>query len=252
MKYMGSKSRIAKYIVPIIQEYIDKNNIQTYWEPFVGGANIIDKVKCPRRIGSDKNPYLIALLQRVQSGGWLYPDVSRELYNEARQAYQNNDLSKFTDWQLGNIGFLASYNGKWFDGGYAKPVYEKTKHGERYRDYYREAKQNLMNQADNLQGIKFYSLDYRKASIPHDEKWVIYADPPYQNTTGFSNAKDFDYYEFWNIIRMWSQYHIVLVSEQSAPDDFIPIWEQKISRSLSANNKKFVTEKLYIYRSGIA
>ena len=112
MKYMGSKSRIAKYIVPIIQQYIDKNHISTYWEPFVGGANVIDKVKCPCRIGSDKNPYLIALLQRVQGGGELYPDVSRELYNEARQAYQNHDSAKFTDWQLGNIGFLASYNGK--------------------------------------------------------------------------------------------------------------------------------------------
>ena len=38
MKYMGSKSRIAKYIVPIIQEYIDKNEIKNYLEPFVGGG----------------------------------------------------------------------------------------------------------------------------------------------------------------------------------------------------------------------
>ena len=30
MKYMGSKSRIAKYIVPIIQSYIDNNNIKKY------------------------------------------------------------------------------------------------------------------------------------------------------------------------------------------------------------------------------
>lgn len=37
MNYMGSKSRIAKYIVPIIQSYIDNNNINTYIEPFVGG-----------------------------------------------------------------------------------------------------------------------------------------------------------------------------------------------------------------------
>ena len=63
---MGSKSRIAKYIVPIIQSYIDKNNMETYIEPFVGGANIIDKVKCGKKYGFDKNKYLIALLQRVQ------------------------------------------------------------------------------------------------------------------------------------------------------------------------------------------
>lgn len=35
---MGSKSRITKYIVPILQDIIDKNNITTYIEPFVGGA----------------------------------------------------------------------------------------------------------------------------------------------------------------------------------------------------------------------
>lgn len=49
---MGSKNRITKYIVPIIQKYIDENNIQTYIEPFVGG-NVIDKVSCDIRIGSD-------------------------------------------------------------------------------------------------------------------------------------------------------------------------------------------------------
>lgn len=37
MKYIGSKNKISKYIVPIIQECIDKNNITTYYEPFVGG-----------------------------------------------------------------------------------------------------------------------------------------------------------------------------------------------------------------------
>lgn len=38
MKYMGSKSRIAKYIVPILQECIDSNHVTTYIEPFVGGV----------------------------------------------------------------------------------------------------------------------------------------------------------------------------------------------------------------------
>lgn len=43
LKYMGSKSRVAKYIVPIIQEKIDKNNVTTYIEPFVGGAMLLIK-----------------------------------------------------------------------------------------------------------------------------------------------------------------------------------------------------------------
>ncbi len=57
---MGSKSRIAKYIVPIIQQCIDDSHSDTYIEPFVGGANVIDKIKCWRRIGYDENQYLIA------------------------------------------------------------------------------------------------------------------------------------------------------------------------------------------------
>lgn len=38
MKYLGSKSRIAKDIVPIIQRYIDEAQPIAYLEPFVGGG----------------------------------------------------------------------------------------------------------------------------------------------------------------------------------------------------------------------
>lgn len=69
MKYFGSKSRIAKYIVPILQKEIDNNIIKLYVEPFCGGCNIIDKIKCERRIANDINPYLIDLLGHVSRGG---------------------------------------------------------------------------------------------------------------------------------------------------------------------------------------
>lgn len=57
MVYMGSKRRVAKYIVPIIQEYIDCG-YDTYIEPMVGGGNIIEHIQCKNRIGYDINPYL--------------------------------------------------------------------------------------------------------------------------------------------------------------------------------------------------
>ena len=62
MIYLRSKAQIAKYLIPIFQNIIDKNNISTYIEPFVGGANIIDKIKCDNRIGYDLSRTLIALL----------------------------------------------------------------------------------------------------------------------------------------------------------------------------------------------
>ena len=45
MVYMGSKSKYAKHIVPVLQKCIDDNKATTYIECFVGGANIIDKIK---------------------------------------------------------------------------------------------------------------------------------------------------------------------------------------------------------------
>ena len=38
---MGSKSRIVKDIVPIIQKYINDSGYKKYLEPFGGGMNVI-------------------------------------------------------------------------------------------------------------------------------------------------------------------------------------------------------------------
>ena len=246
MKYMGSKSRIAKHIIPIIQRYIDDNNITTYVEPFVGGANVIDKIKCHTKIGSDKNKYLIALLQRVQANEPLLTSVSKELYNSARTAFNNGDDTMFFDWEMGNIGFLASYNGRWFDGGYAKSGYEKTKNGERFRDYYREAKYNLLKQSQNIADVNFLCRDYTDCEY---ENCVIYCDPPYQGTKQYSNAVAFDYDLFWNTMRKWSKNNVVLISEEHAPDDFVCIWQQEVSRSIKANDKSKSVEKLFVHNT---
>ena len=41
---MGSKARIAKHILPIMLEEAEKKGITKWVEPFIGGANMIDKV----------------------------------------------------------------------------------------------------------------------------------------------------------------------------------------------------------------
>lgn len=245
---MGSKARIAKYIVPILQECIDSNNVNIYIEPFVGGANIIDKIKCKWRMGNDINKYLIALLRRARSQEPLLESVTREEYNKARLAYNFGDIFMYDDWKIGNIGFLASYNGRWFDGGFAQAGYEKTKNGSRYRDYYRETKNNLEKQRKNLQGVHFTCKDYTQIDS-YDA--VIYCDPPYANTKQFANAKNFDYERFWNWVRERSQDNYVFVSELNAPSDFIPIWEHSVSRSIKAKDKSRATEKLFVYKYGL-
>lgn len=248
---MGSKSRIAKYIVPIIQQCIDDNNIEYYIEPFVDGANVIDKIICKNKSGSDKNEHLIALLDHVARGGKLLSRVPRELYNDVRTAYKSN-LDTFSKVVTANVGFLASYNGRWFDGGYAQSGYEKTKTGERYRDYYQESKRNLETQAKNLVGINFSCHDYRELPMATTSNNVIYCDPPYANTKQFANSQNFNYEEFWETMRQWSKDNYVLISELEAPDDFICIWQKDVQRSMkSTDNTMRAIEKLFAHKDGL-
>ncbi len=50
-------------------------------------------------------------------------------------------------------------------------------------------------------------------------------------------------------MRKWSENNIVLISEQSAPDDFVCIWQQEVNRSIKATDKSKSVEKLFIHSS---
>lgn len=240
MKYMGSKSRIAKYIVPIIQQQIDNSGYEIYIEPFGGGMNVVDKICRTQRYGCDLNKYLIALFKHLQSGKDLPNEVTRETYSAIR-----SNPDKFDDWLVGCVGFLASYNGRFFDGGYAQPGYEKTKSGNRYRDYYREAKDNILKQMPDLFDVKFIVKNYLDIN-PH--RAVIYCDPPYADTKQYKNATQFNHEQFWDVMRQWSQDNIVFISEENAPADFECVWSQEVSRSIKATDKSTSVEKLFRYK----
>ena len=79
---------------------------------------------------------------------------------------------------------------------------------------------------------------------------MIYCDPPYENTKKFANAINFNYNEFWDKVREWSKNHFVLVSELSAPNDFICVWQKSVSRSIKSTDKSTATEKLFTYSHG--
>lgn len=239
MKYMGSKSRIAKHIVPIIQEKIAKSGYKSYIEPFVGGANIIDKIKSEYKVGFDINPYLIALLRHVQAGGALPETITPEEYKKIREK-----KIEYEPWKVGCAGFLASYNGKFF-GGYAGIVH--TKAGT-VRNYYDEARRNLIKQADTFKTIDFARFDYKNLGFSN---CVIYCDPPYAGTTGYEEAQ-FNHSDFWEIMRKWSENNIVIISEETAPEDFICIWEAGVTRTQDNTSRKAAVEKLFIFGEGEA
>jgi len=224
MQYVGSKNRFAKYLVPIIESHFTEDT-SAYIEPFVGGANIIDKVTFDNKIGYDKHEYLIALLKHVSAGGELPDTISEEEYIRVRNAYRSDSLEGLDDWYVGLVGFASTFSAKWF-GGYARSF---KADGVTPRNMPNEAIRNIRNQAPNIKDITFISDDYRNIKAFNA---VIYCDPPYANTTRYRD--DFNHEDFWDWVRKMSQDNTVLVSEYNAPEDFEIIWELPVKTSLGS------------------
>ena len=236
MKYMGSKARIAKHILPIILE--KRKDGQFYVEPFVGGANLIDKVD-GNRIGSDINKYLISALEKIRDEPNELPanktEANEDLYKRAKNGLFSQGLK-------GYYGFALSYGGKWFGG------WRRDKEGK--RDYVAEAYRNAVKQSPFLKGISFKKDSYDELLIPNNS--IIYCDPPYEGTTKYKDKFNHDL--FWSWCReMTRKGHSVFISEYNAPSDFKCIWEKDITSSLTKNTgSKRATEKLFKWEAELA
>ena len=229
MKYMGSKARHAKEMLPII--LANRKPAQWYVEPFVGGANMIDKVD-GLRIGNDTHPHLIALLEAV-SLGWFPPHIITE------EEYKWANKCRVINASTGFIGFGCSYSGKWF-GGYARG----NDASGMPRNYAAESARNLLNQAPKIRGVRFHCGSYADLSIPPNS--IIYCDPPYAGTTKYATA-GFDHTEFWRWCdRKVTEGHTVFVSEYAAPDGWECVWEKEVNNTLvrDTGSKKGV-ERLF-------
>ena len=175
---------------------------------------------------------MIELLNGVKNGYDLPEQISEEEYKYIRE---HKDEDKVLS---GFVGFGCSFGGKWF-GGYAR-----NKTGTNYA---LQSKRSLLKDMNNLMDAEFICKDYREVELPNG--CVVYADPPYDNTTGYGKEK-FNSEEFWEYMRKISKEHIVFISEQTAPNDFISIWEKPFTRTLDRNkdNQFKVVEKLFTYK----
>lgn len=241
MKYVGSKNRLAKELVPIIQSYIT-DDTKGYLEPFVGGANMIDKIECDNKFGCDIHEELIELLKYIQNTNNILPTtIKEEEYNKVRL---NKD--KYEKWYVGFIGFCATFGAKYF-GGYARGFKEDK---ITPRDIPAESIRNIEKQRKNLQNIKFKCCSYDEIN-KNIKDFVIYCDPPYKGTLKYTT--DFDYDKFYKWCKEMSKNNIVLISEYWMPEEFECIWEKKTTVRIDSNKKSKDkkmerTEKLFIYR----
>lgn len=240
MKYVGSKNRIAKELTPIIQSYIT-DETKGYLEPFVGGANMIDKIEHHNKIGCDIHKELIALLNKAKNDKISIPDeITEDEYNKVKNNKQN-----YEDWYVGLVGFCATFGAKYF-GGYAR-----DRQGD--RNIPKEGIRNLKKQAPSLKDVKFANLSF--LDLPKDKikDYVIYCDIPYKGTTKYA-TKGFPYDDFYQWAKDMSKNNTVLISEYNMPQEFECIWEKETTVNIDSNktadcdsNKR--VEKLYTYNN---
>lgn len=243
MKYMGSKARHAKELLPIILK--EHTPDMWYVEPFVGGANMIDKVDptvAPKRLGCDVHEYLIGLWQAV-SNGWL-PEklITEEKYSHIRA---NKDEDKAL---AGYVGFAMSFGGKWF-GGYRRDI-AGTKEDPKLKEFNeneqsRKSYESLVKQQKNLLGVHFRNKSVFDIDFTRCGPSTIYCDPPYVGTTKYKD--DFDHEKFYTWCRdRHKEGHKVFISEYWMPDDFVCVWSKEVNNSLTKDtgSKKGV-EKLF-------
>lgn len=229
MKYLGSKNRIAKHILPIMLKEANEKGVTTWVEPFVGGANMIDKVPNNfQRIGIDYNAHTIEALIAIRDLVDKLPsDVSEEYY----KSLKGLPPEPISSWVRTACAYGGLFGNVLARGG--------------GRDYGDEAKRNAQKQSPNLQGVKLIHGSYDEYS--DFENCLIYCDPPYKGTASYKTGT-FDHDKFWDWCRKMSEKNSVFISEYVAPDDFECVWQGEVKTNFASQRSEAThnaVEKLF-------
>lgn len=199
---------MAKHIAPFIQARL-KAGTGLFIEPFVGGFNLVPAVQPEAAVCNDIHPGLYSLYQGLKEGTFNPPDsLSEDEYRglKSQSPYNWDDpLNAFA-------AFGCSFGAiEW--SNYAKDKRKKD-------DFAATAKRGLLKKAAFMDVVTFTCMSYLSMrSLPGD---VIYADPPYIGTTGYSMSFDHSPFYKWCEDNARRGVH-VLVSEFTAPDR--PGWD---------------------------
>jgi len=233
---MGSKNKISKELKPIIESYIT-DKTEAYIEPFVGGANMIDKIKFENKIGYDIHKELISLLNYVKDEKNILPKT----FTEEEYMKVKNNKKDYEDWYVGLVGFCGSFGASYFTG-FARSF---KSDGKTERDMPNETIRNIQKQRPNLKNITFINDSYLNIDVKNS---LIYCDPPYKNTSKYKDIINYDEFYEW-CIKMVKNGNTVLVSEYNIEHkNFKLIWRKEVkcninNQTLDKETKRI--EKLY-------
>jgi len=233
MKYLGGKQRLGKHLEPFLHEVWENNEkLVGYMEPFCGSLGVLKHmtdIDSKKIQANDYHADLIEMWKEVQAGTFVYPSsISEKEYLEAKQLESPDGYKAF-------VGFGMSFGGRYF-GAYS----QKYLNGKK-EDFCKEMVNSLTRTAPKIQNVKFTNKDYRTLK---PKNMLVYCDPPYAYTKfpikyrrDVKKYDKFDNEEFWDIMRKWSKSNIVLISETTAPEDFVEVWNLTRYRSAAQSTK---------------
>ena len=272
IKWVGSKSKLLKHLLPVLSAHIDQCDY--YVEPFMGTGSVFlalleDRVFSHTTfVLNDTNKYLIeifhAIRDKVDELVTLLKEAEKE-YNDSEDKkklyYQKrdefNELLCKEDYSLKAITmFMTLIKTNWYGlyrinskGDYSVPFGYAKKLSFNFS--------NIRNISDLLNKHKdrilFENKDYRELLQDYaDKKCLVYMDPPYYKTF-VSYAKDeFNHEEFAKI--METSPHQLVVSNSKIflelidnKDAYVTIevdcWE-RLNQSKSRRNEIILVRKL--------
>jgi DNA adenine methylase len=197
VRYLGGKTRIAKQLAELIDSVREPG--QWVWDPFCGGLSMSVALSKKGPVWStDINPALIALYKAVQSG-WQPPsEVNEETWRAAKALPDSNPLKAF-------CGFGCSFGGRYFEG------YARSSDRANYA-----ATSKRVVERDCAEALVFACLNFCTVE-PQPIEAVLYLDPPYAKTKGYSRTIAFDSALFFAQAMRWAAFTHVFISEYACP-----------------------------------
>lgn len=226
MKYLGGKWRIAKSLTDFIISQIDDPAKYEFYDLFCGSCAIVKNIiphGFKKVIANDIETDLILFWKNEFPLDFLPTEKEYKLY---KQDPNPSSMRCF-------YRFFMSYGGKAWAG------YSQRHCTYKDRNFFQEFQNSYEKIKPTLKDVEFHNMSYMDFDV---KDAIIYCDPPYENTQGYSST--FDVEIFWDYMRYLSKNNIVFISCEKHPDDFVVCWKKEKVRTLQ--REKIVKEELLV------
>lgn len=182
LKWIGSKRRLATQIVALFPQ-----DMQTYWEPFLGGGAVLASVAPAHGFASDIFPPLVEIWQALKSK----PEELKQWYRERWERFQGGD--RVERYEEIKSSFNASPNGadllflcRACYGGVVRfrkaDGYMSTPCGIHSPISPESFDSRVDEWQRRVSGTEIALADFAEAMQRAEAGDVVYCDPPYSHT----------------------------------------------------------------------